>query len=162
MRYRKIIGRAAAFLSAAALIGAGPETAAFAGQRKEAAVGENWQESGESQAVPYAGRNYEGIDLARLEQLLAQLEQACQGQEAMAADWRQSAVETAEGQVMSGDPLSIYQQVLRELDWDAFQGKVAEVSTRVNDTYLKLQDQQDGIQSYGRVVDLMLAYHRRQ
>lgn len=46
--------------------------------------------------------------------------------------------------------------------WDAFQGKVAEVSTRVNDTYLKLQDQQDGIQSYGRVVDLMLAYHRRQ
>ena len=79
MRYRKIIGRAAAFLSAAALIGAGPETAAFAGQRKEAAVGENWQESGESQAVPYAGRNYEGIDLARLEQLLAQLEQACQG-----------------------------------------------------------------------------------
>lgn len=46
--------------------------------------------------------------------------------------------------------------------WDAFQGKVAEVSTRVNDTYLKLQDQQDGIQSYGRVVDLMLAYHCRQ
>ena len=46
--------------------------------------------------------------------------------------------------------------------WDAFQGKVAEVSTRVNDTYLKLQDQQDGVQSYGRVVDLMLAYHRRQ
>ena len=46
--------------------------------------------------------------------------------------------------------------------WDAFQGKVAEVSTRVNDTYLKLQDQQDGIQSYGRVVDLMLAYHRWQ
>ncbi len=46
--------------------------------------------------------------------------------------------------------------------WDAFQGKVAEVSTRVNDTYLKLQNQQDGIQSYGRVVDLMLAYHRRQ
>lgn len=46
--------------------------------------------------------------------------------------------------------------------WDAFQGKVAEVSTRVNDTYLKLQDQQDGIQSYGRVLDLMLAYHRRQ
>ena len=95
MRYRKIIGRAAAFLSAAALIGAGPETAAFAGQRKEAAVGENGQESGESQAVPYAGRNYAGIDLARLEQLLAQLEQACQGQEAMAADWRQAAVETA-------------------------------------------------------------------
>ena len=116
-----------AFLSAAALIGAGPETAAFAGQRKEAAVGENWQESGESQAVPYAGRNYEGIDLARLEQLLAQLEQACQGQEAMAADWRQAAVETAQGQEISGDPLSIYQQVLRELDWDATQMALADI-----------------------------------
>ena len=141
MRYRKIIGRAAAFLSAAALIGAGPETAAFAGQRKEAAVGENWQESGESQAVPYAGRNYEGIDLARLEQLLAQLEQACQGQEAMAADWRQAAVETAQGQEISGDPLSIYQQVLRELDWDATQMALADIlySRNMEDAALSAQ-----------------------
>lgn len=46
--------------------------------------------------------------------------------------------------------------------WDSFQGKVAEVSNKVNDTYLKLQDQQDGVQSYGRAVDLMLAYYRQQ
>lgn len=46
--------------------------------------------------------------------------------------------------------------------WDSFQGTVAEVSTKVNDTYLKLQDQQDGVQSYGRAVDLMLAYYRQQ
>ena len=46
--------------------------------------------------------------------------------------------------------------------WDSFQGTAAEVSTKVNDTYLKLQDQQDGVQSYGRAVDLMLAYYRQQ
>lgn len=41
--------------------------------------------------------------------------------------------------------------------WDQYEGKVAEVSNQVNDTYLKLNDQKDGVQSYGRVVDLMLA-----
>ncbi len=46
--------------------------------------------------------------------------------------------------------------------WDSFEGKVAEASAKVNDTYLKLQDQSDGIKSYGRVVDLMLAYHRQK
>lgn len=38
--------------------------------------------------------------------------------------------------------------------------KVAEVSDAVNDTYLKLNDQQDGVRSYGKMVDLLLAYHR--
>ena len=41
--------------------------------------------------------------------------------------------------------------------WDQYEGKVAEVSNQVNDTYLKLNDQKNGVQSYGRVVDLMLA-----
>ena len=41
--------------------------------------------------------------------------------------------------------------------WDQYEGKVAEVSNQVNDTYLKINDQKDGVQSYGRVVDLMLA-----
>ncbi len=36
--------------------------------------------------------------------------------------------------------------------WDQYEGKVAEVSNQVNDTYLKLNDQKDGVQSYGRVV----------
>ena len=44
--------------------------------------------------------------------------------------------------------------------WDHFDGKVAEASTRVNDTYLKMQNQTDGVKSYGRMVDLMLAYYR--
>lgn len=41
--------------------------------------------------------------------------------------------------------------------WDRFEGKTAEVSTKVNDTYLKALSQTDGVLSYGRMVDLMLA-----
>ena len=41
--------------------------------------------------------------------------------------------------------------------WDRFEGKTAEVSTKVNDTYLKAHSQTDGVLSYGRMVDLMLA-----
>lgn len=44
--------------------------------------------------------------------------------------------------------------------WDQYDGKVAEVANKLNDTYLKLNDQKDGVQSYGRMVDLMLAYYR--
>lgn len=44
--------------------------------------------------------------------------------------------------------------------WNQYDGKVAEVSNQMNDTYLKFNDQQDGVQSYGRMVDLMLAYYR--
>lgn len=43
---------------------------------------------------------------------------------------------------------------------DAHDTKVAEVSDAVNDTYLKLNDQQDGTRSYGKMVDLLLAYRR--
>ena len=43
---------------------------------------------------------------------------------------------------------------------DAHDTKVAEVSDAVNDTYLKLNDQQDGVRSYGKMVDLLLAYRR--
>ena len=46
------------------------------------------------------------------------------------------------------------------LFWDQYEGKVAETATKVNDTYLKLHQQKDGVKSYGRVVDLMLAYYR--
>ncbi|MBQ3561567.1 MAG: DUF3810 domain-containing protein [Oscillospiraceae bacterium] len=43
---------------------------------------------------------------------------------------------------------------------DAHDTKVAEVSDAVNDTYLKLNDQQEGTRSYGKMVDLLLAYRR--
>ena len=43
---------------------------------------------------------------------------------------------------------------------DAHDTKVADVSDAVNDTYLKLNDQQEGVRSYGKMVDLLLAYRR--
>lgn len=43
---------------------------------------------------------------------------------------------------------------------EAHETKVAEVSDAVNDTYLKLNDQQEGTRSYGKMVDLLLAYRR--
>jgi len=46
--------------------------------------------------------------------------------------------------------------------WNQYEGKVAEVSNQVNDTYLKMNDQKEGVKTYGRMVDLMLAYHRRE
>lgn len=45
--------------------------------------------------------------------------------------------------------------------WDKFEDtKVAETSEKTNDTYLKANNQTDGTQSYGRVVDLLLAEYR--
>ena len=44
--------------------------------------------------------------------------------------------------------------------WNRYEGKVAEVSNQLNDTYLKMNDQKEGVRTYGRMVDLMLAYHR--
>ena len=44
--------------------------------------------------------------------------------------------------------------------WGKYEGKTAEVSNQLNDTYLKLNSQTDGVESYGRMVDLMLAYER--
>lgn len=47
--------------------------------------------------------------------------------------------------------------------WDQFEDtKVAEVANKVNDTYLKANEQEDGVQSYGRVVDLLLAEYRQR
>lgn len=42
--------------------------------------------------------------------------------------------------------------------WDYYDGAVAEVSDKVNDTYLKVNGQSSGVQSYGRMVDLLIAY----
>lgn len=46
--------------------------------------------------------------------------------------------------------------------WKQFEGPVAEVSTQVNHTYLQANDQEDGVQSYGRMVDLLLAEQRQE
>ena len=43
--------------------------------------------------------------------------------------------------------------------WDAFEGPVREMSDAVNDGFISSQGVPDGIYSYGRCVDLLLAYH---
>ncbi|MHB1483154.1 MAG: DUF3810 domain-containing protein [Saccharofermentanales bacterium] len=43
--------------------------------------------------------------------------------------------------------------------WKQFEGPVQEVSTSVNNTYLQSNMQEDGIRSYGKVVDLLLGYY---
>jgi uncharacterized membrane protein len=45
--------------------------------------------------------------------------------------------------------------------WAKFEGPVERVSTNVNDSYLKANRQQDGVKSYGRMVDLLLAEFRQ-
>lgn len=44
--------------------------------------------------------------------------------------------------------------------WKQFEGPAAEVAEAVNDTYLKVNRQEDGVRSYGRMVDLLLAEQR--
>ncbi|WP_312700265.1 DUF3810 domain-containing protein [Sedimentibacter sp.] len=43
--------------------------------------------------------------------------------------------------------------------WKRFEGKTSEISNKVNDTYLKANSQKDGVKSYGRMVDLLIAYY---
>lgn len=45
--------------------------------------------------------------------------------------------------------------------WSAHEGIVEEISDKVNDVYLKVNNQDDGVKSYGRMVDLLLAEHRK-
>lgn len=56
--------------------------------------------------------------------------------------------------------------VLRDLAdhsayWREFEGKAAEVHESINDTYLKSNNQSDGVKSYGRMVDLLIALYRK-
>ncbi|WP_202709770.1 DUF3810 domain-containing protein [Sporosalibacterium faouarense] len=45
--------------------------------------------------------------------------------------------------------------------WDKYEGIISRTSSKVNDTYLKANYQEDGVASYGRMVDLLLAYYKR-
>ena len=46
--------------------------------------------------------------------------------------------------------------------WRQFAGPVADVSESVNDRYLKANRQSEGVKSYGRMVDLLLALQRKE
>ena len=80
----------------------------------------------------------------------------------------------ASNALAKADPESYYDlytklspQAARDLDWnnqfwERFDGPVADASTQMNDRYLKAHSQEDGVRSYGRMVDLMLAYYKEQ
>ena len=42
--------------------------------------------------------------------------------------------------------------------WSEYDGSVAEVANMVNDTYLKANGQKQGVKSYGKMTDLLVAY----
>lgn len=48
---------------------------------------------------------------------------------------------------------------LKELNefWKKYQGPIERTTERINDRYLKANKQEDGVQSYGRMVDLLIA-----
>lgn len=51
----------------------------------------------------------------------------------------------------------VYRQICLESEfWAQYDTPVVEVSTAVNDTYLKINDQSDGTKSYGRAADLII------
>lgn len=46
--------------------------------------------------------------------------------------------------------------------WQRFSGPVEQASNRINNSYLKANRQEDGVQSYGRMIDLLLADFRQR
>lgn len=43
--------------------------------------------------------------------------------------------------------------------WQQFETPVAETASQINDSYLKANDQDDGVKSYGKMTDLVIAYY---
>jgi len=46
--------------------------------------------------------------------------------------------------------------------WAQYEGPVERTTDRINNTYLKANNQKDGVKSYGRMVDLLIAEHRQE
>lgn len=46
--------------------------------------------------------------------------------------------------------------------WKRYSGPIEKIEDKINDTYLKSQNQQSGIESYGAMVDLLLAQQREK
>ena len=45
--------------------------------------------------------------------------------------------------------------------WDSYEGRISETADKINDAYLKVNGQADGVNSYDRMVDLIVAYYGR-
>lgn len=46
--------------------------------------------------------------------------------------------------------------------WQQFEGPVQEASNQANNLFLQANMQTDGVQSYGRMIDLVLAWYEQQ
>lgn len=63
--------------------------------------------------------------------------------------------------IISSIPEQVRTDLLaNEAYWKQHENKASEVATTANDKYLKANAQTDGVKSYGRMVDLLLAYHK--
>jgi hypothetical protein len=65
-------------------------------------------------------------------------------------------VETGRSAAMRRDDIALREWALK------YRGRATEVGRQVNDAYLKSQGQADGVRSYGRMIDLLLAERRRR
>ena len=77
-----------------------------------------------------------------------------------------NALQTLDREQFESLRLLLPLQLKRDFDaagryWALFKGRAGEIASRANDAYLRLNQQSDGVQSYGRMVDLLLAYYRR-
>lgn len=63
------------------------------------------------------------------------------------AEARSSLTETAEPDLDANNAF-----------WGSYEGPVRETAEQINDTYLKVNGQADGVESYDRMVDLIVAY----
>lgn len=84
---------------------------------------------------------------------------------AMAFTYASNALFSSDGQSAGKIFSMLSDDVRRDLAfnntyWDQFKGPAAEVSEQANNNYLKANAQPDGVQSYGRMVDLLLALQR--
>ena len=52
-----------------------------------------------------------------------------------------------------------YAKTMRQY-WQQFESPVSEASQQVNNTFLQANMQQDGVKSYGRMVDLLIGLWR--
>lgn len=56
------------------------------------------------------------------------------------------------------NPLVEYDLAANKAYWDKYEGKVAETAEKINDGYLKVNGQADGVKSYGRMSDLIVVW----
>jgi hypothetical protein len=50
--------------------------------------------------------------------------------------------------------------IYSNLYWKQFDGTISDISNKLNDSYLKINDQDDGVRSYDRMVDLLIADYK--